>query len=252
MTQNTLNIITIVWMAIGVITFLVLLKVTAPYGRHIRSGWGPVIGNKLGWFIQEAPAFIFLSIFYFIGNGPKTPVTWFLWALFGLHYFNRTIIYPLRIRTKDAKIPLAIVASATFFNFINGYLNGTFLGNFGGQYGNDFFQSPQFIIGISLFVLGAFINNQSDTILIGLRKPGETGYKIPVGGFFKYISCPNLFGEMVEWIGFAIMAYSLQSWSFALWACVNLIPRALEHHKWYQQKFADYPKERKALIPHVL
>jgi 3-oxo-5-alpha-steroid 4-dehydrogenase 1 len=89
-------------------------------------------------------------------------------------------------------------------------------------------------------------------MLINLRKPGETGYKIPKGFLFNYISCPNLFGEMVEWIGFGIMINSLPAYSFPIWTIVNLLPRALDHHKWYLQKFADYPKERKAVVPGVL
>ena len=29
----------------------------------------------------------------------------------------------------------------------------------------------------------------------------------------------------------------------------NLIPRARDTHKWYQQQFADYPTDRNALVP---
>lgn len=195
---------------------------------------------------------IFLSLFFFTGNGLKTNAAWFLWALWVLHYINRSFIYPLRTQTTGKQIPLVIVASAIFFNFVNGFLNGTFLGNFGGRYPVDYFTSPQFIVGIIIFVTGVFINNQSDTILINLRKPGETGYKIPSGGLFRFISCPNLFGEIVEWTGFAIMAGSLPAVSFALWTFVNLVPRALDHHRWYIQNFPGYPKSRKAIIPFIL
>jgi 3-oxo-5-alpha-steroid 4-dehydrogenase 1 len=41
-----------------------------------------------------------------------------------------------------------------------------------------------------------------------LRKPGETGYKIPTGGLFDYITGANFFGEIVEWTGFAIASCS--------------------------------------------
>ncbi|HWB63744.1 MAG TPA: 3-oxo-5-alpha-steroid 4-dehydrogenase, partial [Chitinophagales bacterium] len=129
---------------------------------------------------------------------------------------------------------------------------GTYLGNFGGTYGAGYFTSPDFTLGIILFAAGFYINNQADTTLINLRKPGETGYKIPVGGMFNYISCPNHFGEIVEWLGFAVMAGSWPAWSFFIWAIVNLVPRALDHHKWYKQKFTDYPTQRKAVIPFLL
>ncbi len=252
MTEHTLDILTYTWIAIGIIAFPVLLRITQPYGRHLKGNWGPLIGNKIGWIVQESPSMIFLSIFFFTGTGEKTGPVWFLWTIWVLHYINRSIIYPLRTETTGKKIPVIIVASAIFFNFINGFLNGTYLGNFGAAYPVDYFTSPSFIIGLFIFITGFTINNQSDNILIHLRKPGETGNKIPTGGLFKFISCPNHFGEIVEWTGFAVMAGSLPAISFALWSFVNLVPRALDHHKWYLQKFPDYPKERKAVIPFIL
>jgi hypothetical protein len=45
------------------------------------------------------------------------------------------------------------------------------------------------------------------------RRSSDTGsvfgkYKIPQGGLFRWLSCPNLVGEMIEWIGFAIAGRS--------------------------------------------
>jgi 3-oxo-5-alpha-steroid 4-dehydrogenase 1 len=252
MTLNILNIITAVWIGIGLVSVPFLLRVTAPYGRHATEKWGPMISNRLGWILQEAPSMIFLSIFFFMGSLPKTHASYFLWGLWVAHYINRSFIYPFRTKTTGKKIPLLIVASAIGFNFMNGFTNGTYLGSFGGNFGDEYFTSPRFFIGIVVFITGVVINHQSDNILLSLRKPGETGYKIPTGGLFKYISCPNLFGEMIEWSGYAILVWSLPALGFAVWTVVNLLPRALDHHKWYLSKFPDYPKERKALVPFVL
>ena len=103
-----------------------------------------------------------------------------------------------------------------------------------------------------LFLIGAYINNQSDTILINLRQGSENGYKVPFGGMFRYVSCPNHLGEIIEWIGFAILTWSLPTLAFALWTVANLLPRAIEHHKWYHKNFKEYPKNRKAIIPYFL
>jgi len=97
-----------------------------------------------------------------------------------------------------------------------------------------------------------YINVSSDNILIHLRKPGETGYVIPDKGFFRLVSCPNHFGEIIEWFGFALMTWSSPGLAFAVWTLVNLLPRALHHHKWYQSKFPDYPPDRKAVLPYLL
>jgi len=200
---------------------------------------------------MELPALLTCPILFFLGDGDKGTVAYFFVGLWLIHYLNRTFVFPFRIKTQGKKMPLAITFSAIFFNLINGFICGYYLGNIA-QYDISWFSSIPFIIGISIFCIGFFINNQSDHILIHLRKPGEKGYKIRKGGLFKYLSCPNHFGEIVEWIGFAVMTFALPTTTFALWTMYNLIPRALAHHQWYLEKFGDYPKDRKAVIPKLL
>ncbi|KAH7730682.1 5alpha-reductase I [Aphelenchoides avenae] len=96
------------------------------------------------------------------------------------------------------------------------------------------------------------INIHSDHVLRNLRKPGETGYKIPKGGMFEQVSAANLFGEILEWSGYALFAQTLPAVAFSVFTFSNLVPRALEHHRWYRTKFDDYPAERKAVIPFLL
>ncbi len=95
------------------------------------------------------------------------------------------------------------------------------------------------------------INVTSDNKLISLRKE-KMGYKIPNGKLFNFVSCPNYLGEIIEWFGFFIIVPSIASLSFFLWTSFNLIPRALNHHEWYNEKFKNYPKNRKAVIPFIL
>lgn len=210
-----------------------------------------MIPNKLGWILMEIPSPILCIYFFVSGTADKTMFHYLFVSLYVLHYLNRTFIWPIRTRTRRKKMPLIIVFSALFFNLINGSINGYYLGNFA-TYDVSWLYDPRFIIGIALFFIGAYINIKSDNRLLKLRKPGEIGYKIPKGGLFKYVSAPNLFGEVIEWIGFAIATWSLPTASFAIWTFANLIPRGIDHHKWYLRKFKDYPKERKAIIPKII
>ncbi|MBN9293643.1 MAG: DUF1295 domain-containing protein [Flavobacteriia bacterium] len=237
-----------IWIAVALVTFIALLKITAPYGRHTKSSWGPLIDNKLGWFIMEFFVLIVLSYFVITGSNVQSVTNFIIIGFFALHYLNRSIIFPLRIKTNGKKMPVSIMLMAMFFNLNNGFLIGYYLGEFR-VYSLEWLQTPQFIIGTLIFAAGMFINWHSDTLLIHLRKPGETGYKIPKGGLFNYVSCPNLFGETIEWAGFAILTWSLPGFAFFIWTFANLIPRAISHHKWYKEKFPDYPKERKAVFP---
>jgi protein-S-isoprenylcysteine O-methyltransferase Ste14 len=217
----------------------------APYGRHTSKKWGISIDNKLGWIIMELPALLVCPAIYFYFKIDFDISIMFI-CLWIIHYFNRTIIFPFRIKTKGKKMPLAIVLSAFFFNIVNGLINGYFLSNI------DMHSVSIFLItGFLLFVLGLYINISSDNKLINLRKI-KKGYFIPKGGLFKYISCPNFFGEIIEWFGFALMTFNIGSLSFFIWTCCNLIPRALAHHTWYKNKFNEYPKERKAILPFLI
>jgi 3-oxo-5-alpha-steroid 4-dehydrogenase 1 len=251
MTAEIFKIVVYSWIILAIATFILLFFVTAPFGRHTSKTWGPMINARLAWVLMEIPSPALLSFFFFTGNAAPNTVTLIFWGLWMAHYTNRTFIYPLRQRDHGKKMPIMIMGSAISFNFMNAFVNGYFLGNYGNLYTEAWLSSPQFIIGITLFIVGMSLNIQSDNILLNLRKPGETSYKIPQGGLFKYISCPNLFGEILEWIGFAIMVWALPAVSFALWTFANLAPRAIAHHKWYLNKFQNYPKKRKAIIPFI-
>lgn len=248
LSYTTYQYILYAWIAIALITFVLLLRITAPYGRHTTSTWGPLINNKLAWVIMEAPVLLVLLYFVLTSMDKQTAVTWAMIGLFCFHYINRVFIFPLRLHTRGKHMPLVIVASAIFFNLMNGFSLGYYFKHFA-DYPADWFTDPRFIIGLILFIVGLAVNWKADDVLIHLRKPNETHYVIPKSRLFTYVSCPNLLGELIEWLGFAILCWNLPALTFFIWTAANLIPRALSHHKWYQEKFPDYPAERKAIIP---
>tara|TARA_B100001063_G_scaffold234315_1_gene251547 strand:+ start:56 stop:799 length:744 start_codon:yes stop_codon:yes gene_type:complete len=245
------ELINYIWIGVAIITFLVLVifKIKAPYGRHSNAKWGILIPNKWGWFIMELPAFLIMPIITIMGPTEKSELTYLLVLLWILHYFNRTFIFPFRLKTKNKKMPLLIVVSAILFNSINGFLNGYFLGYLNTEMSS--IVSFNVMTGVFVFFTGMYINKTADKHLISLRTSNE-GYQIPHGSLFKYISCPNHFGEVVEWVGFMIIACNLPSMTFAIWTFCNLSPRSLNHHNWYKEKFNNYPKNRKAILPYIL
>ena len=252
MDKTLFNQLILGWIALGVIVFPLTLFITAPFGRHYKKQFGPTIGNRLGWFIMEAPAVWWFTLVFVSGVSSKNYVAWFLWGLWTFHYINRCLVYPLRTRTRGKRIPVLIVAFALFFQLFNGYVNGMELGQFGDRYLSDWLARPTFWIGLILFGVGWLINIGSDEILLHLRKPSETGYKIPYGGLFRWVSCPNFFGEIILWTGWAMMCWNLAAVSFAVWTFANLVPRALAHHRWYREHFPEYPSDRNAVFPGLL
>lgn len=253
MLSPTLQWICYAWIAIAVAVFFTMFFITAPFGRHTSDKWGAMIDNKLGWFIMELPSFAIMAGFLLFGDLSFADLRWVLFALWLLHYANRTFVYPLRIKATEKRMPVFIVLSAISFNLMNAGLNGYYLGQVAtvGTYDAGWVLSWRTMTGALLFVIGMAINLRSDEYLIHLRKPGETGYKIPRGGLFEWVSSPNLFGEIVEWSGFALMAWNLPATTFMVWTLANLVPRAKNHHDWYLRTFPDYPRDRRVVFPYL-
>jgi 3-oxo-5-alpha-steroid 4-dehydrogenase 1 len=246
--RTVYNDLIILWFILAAAVFVALFFFTAPYGRHIRKGWGPSINDTLGWVVMEAGSPIIFAACFLVGIGQVSIVTIIFFALWEAHYVHRAFIYPF-IRRGAASMSLAVLTTGFFFNLANGYLNGRYLFTFSPGYGNSWLKDPRFIAGVVLLVSGFIINRQADTVLRNLRKPHEKTYKIPYGSLYHWISCPNYLGELLIWTGWAIATWSLAGLAFAAWTAANLVPRARANHRWYHEQFPDYPVERKALIP---
>lgn len=246
------HVLLVAFFVLAAITFPVLFFVTAPYGRYTRGRYGPKLDRRLGWIIMEAPSGLLYAACFLLGDHRSSAVALIFLLLWEVHYTHRAYIFPFRLRGELQRLTLTTVALAVVFNLFNGYLNGRYLNSFAPPYPTSWLTDPRFVAGVALFALGFAINLQADTILINLRQPGETGYKIPRGGLFRLVSCPNYLGEMLEWTGWAIATWSVPGLAFAVWTAANLLPRAWSHHRWYRDKFPEYPTERRAVIPFLL
>lgn len=262
-------LIVVTLLAVGV--FVMLFFITAGYGRHQKKKWGPKINTHLGWFIMEVPTLLVMGLCFIFSdkwhvNGTIKWIYFVILFIWFLHYGHRVLIYPFQIRNGN-KMPLTVVSMGFLFNLSNVYIQGRWLFTLSdpiyaeqllfpisnANYSTSWLYSPQFIIGLVIFLVGYYINKRSDITLRGLRKASNGGgYKIPYGGLYNRISCPNYLGEIMEWIGWAVLTWSIAGLTFVIWTTANLLPRALSHHKWYQEEFEDYPENRKALIPYIL
>lgn len=238
------------WFALAVVVFVLLFFVAAPYGRHARRGWGPSVGSRLGWVLMEAVAPLAFAVCAYLGGGLTTTTLVFL-VLWEVHYVHRAFIYPFSLRGEARRMPLSIISFGLIFNLVNAYLNGRYIFTFSGGYADSWLADPRFIIGGLLFITGFVVNRRADLILRSLRRPGESGYKVPDDWCYRWISSPNYLGEMVIWAGWALATWSLPGLLFAFWTVANLAPRARANHRWYREHFPDYPPGRKALLPGI-
>ena len=228
---------------LALIIFVVLQFITPAYGMTFNSRWGMSVSSKIGWLIMESPVFVSMTSLYIISLvlGIKTfnPVTLIIFLFFQAHYIERSFIFPPLMRC-NSKMPISIITMGFVFNSCNAFMQGGWLFFFSpdNYYPISHLYSPAFIIGAIVFILGMTINIHSDYIIRALRKDkNDTNYYIPRGGLFKYINSANYFGEIVEWIGFAILACSISGWVFVLWTMANIIPRSKAVYEKYTQFF---------------
>ena len=115
------------------VVFLVLIVVQpASYGKlqnHKRkmNVFGPMLPSKWCWMIFESPNVIMIIVSYYFSeqatiNGNKAVMgvpNKVLLSLYGLHYINRSFVYPLKM-SSDSKFPLGLMAFAALYCLVNG------------------------------------------------------------------------------------------------------------------------------------
>lgn len=108
-------------------------------------------------------------------------------------------------------------------------------------------------IGAAIFFWGWIHQQRCHDILGSLREHSEQDdeYVIPHGDWFKIVSSPHYLAEIVIYAGLVIVSggADLTIWLLFGFVVSNLVFAAAETHRWYRQKFENYPKNRLAIIP---
>ena len=254
MTTSQFELFLWIMILLAVIVFIALYFVKAGYGMLRDGRWGPKIDNRLGWILMEAPVFVAMTLLWWFSDRRTDTVRLIFFGLFQLHYLNRAFIYPLLIRT-PSPMPTGIITMGVVFNVLNACMQGgwIFYISPADSYPIAWLSSPQFLIGTVLFFAGMAINLHSDHIIRHLRKPGDHNHYLPRGGFFRYVTSANYFGEIVEWSGFAILTWSLWGAVFAIWTFANLVPRANTIWHRYREMFGNEVSQAKLkrIIPFI-
>ncbi|KIJ15520.1 hypothetical protein PAXINDRAFT_76989, partial [Paxillus involutus ATCC 200175] len=263
------------------------LLINAPFGRFAPSSASILVVDGIkSWIVMElvSPiAFVYALAKAPLASskadvGPLTGPQLFLASLFIIHYANRALISPLRTPSRS-KSHIAVPLAGCFFNIVNATLMGSYLGSSAASaFLTGAFERPSFWVGVTVWFAGLCGNILHDEILLNIRrnakakgkakldnKKQKEHYGIPHGYLYTYISYPNYFCEWTEWFGFALAAAPVPPmtsfaaivraiqppWLFFLSEIFLMIARAYRGHQWYHEKFPDYPKERKVVIPFV-
>ncbi len=243
--------------ALGV--FLISWVIPSPYGRFASSKYGISVGPRLGWFLMELPST--LSFLYFYLQGPRRAdtVPLLFLAMWLIHYGNRGFYFPFSIRAakgQKASFGLMVIAIGWGVTTLHGYFHASYFTRLH-DYGVEWLRDPRFLVGFVIYYASYALNLHSDAIIRNLRTPEEVArgskeYRIPEGGLFRWVTNPSYLTELTGWAGFALCTWSLAGVFILLISLANLVPRAFATQSWYREKFPDYPRERKVLIPYLL
>ena len=202
---------------------------------------------------MESHVFIAMCILWLCSDRALEAGPLALFILFQSHYLQRAFVFPLLIRGRS-QMPLGIVLMGMVFNTLNALMQGgwIFYVSPAGYY-DGWFARPYIWVGGALFIAGMVINLRSDRIIRHLRRPGDTRHYIPYGGMFRYVSSANYFGELLEWIGFAVASWSWAGAVFVVWTFANLAPRSASLYKRYEQEFGEEftSLHRKRILPFI-
>lgn len=239
---------------IGLVVWVALYFVDAGYGKMVSDKWGPAINNKIGWMLMECPVFLVMLYLWATSDVRFELPYLVMFLFFQIHYFHRSFISPALMRG-NSKMPLVIMGLSVVWNLINGYLQGKWLFHLAPEhmpYADSWLLSWQFILGSCIFFLGMAINVSSDYIIRHLRQPGDTKHYLPKGGMYNYVTSANYLGEIIEWIGWAILTWSYAGFVFAWFTASNLVPRSHAIYKKYQQEFAEEFNARKPKLKRII
>ncbi len=252
-------------LALTVAFIIVALTVVAsffmqtPYGRFADGRFGISLDPRWGWFLMELPASVTFLVTYANGANRTDAFPLFVLFVWVCHYANRGFLMPLLMRVpsgQKSSFSLMVVLIGWVVTSLHGYLNAAWVTNHHATTGLAWFTDPRFLIGVALYYGGLAANLHADHILRNLRSKeevarGERHYRLPEGGLFRYVTNASYLSELVLWIGFALFTWSPGGVFIFAISAANLVPRAIATHRWYLERFPEYPRERKILLPFV-
>uniref|UniRef100_A0A3P8VRS6 3-oxo-5-alpha-steroid 4-dehydrogenase C-terminal domain-containing protein n=1 Tax=Cynoglossus semilaevis TaxID=244447 RepID=A0A3P8VRS6_CYNSE len=186
----TLDLLAYTTVFFAVCTFFTTLFENIPYGRYASSRYGFPVSVKFAWFVQELPAILVPVCLLFWTRCSKASLlpNQILIAMYMCHYVQRSLIYPFLIRGGKPTPCISFILAFVFCTY-NGYMQIRYLSHYS-EYTASWVTHPCFITGSVLWLAGWLVNVHSDYILRNLRKPGETGYKIPTVSHREWLPPP--------------------------------------------------------------
>ncbi len=211
--------------------------------RYSKFGTRKGVPSRIGMPILYGLPIIIVTIAALPYLSTATTIQWIVYGILMLHFIKRTIevlfVHKFSGNMEPLTLGIIIIAYALMGGLIS-WLNVEPLKQM------DFF----FYLGMASFLIGVLGNAYHHRLLANLRKD-QNGYVIPKGGWFEYATCPHYFFELMGWLGIVLVSRHLFTWLVFIAMLGYLTTRSIKTRRWYQEKFKDYPADRKYMIPFV-
>ena len=219
-------------------------RLRLPYSKF---GTGVGVNSRTGLALAYTTPIIIYIALWIEGGAPQSPYHLVVLGTFLLHFIRR-ILEILFVNSYSRPTPLrALVPIALVYG--------------GAAASSAFFQvhtsgqptsSPTFMLGTVLFGLGELLNGYHHWLLARLRLPGVHTYVVPRGGLFGWVASPHYFGEILSFVGYAMMSDLFPVWGNALVVSAYLSARANSTLKWYREETRlRIPAGWRRLVPFV-
>ncbi|KAI8327267.1 3-oxo-5-alpha-steroid 4-dehydrogenase-domain-containing protein [Choanephora cucurbitarum] len=199
-----------------------------------------MVSSKYGMLLIYTPSLVITGLFLLLSYRNDLRIKLVSWLSF-LHYLKRVMeVLFVHRYSGYSRLSDNVIISLSY----TGFSISIFVFSLQALHNNTLLSQ----LGLALFFVGEGLNLYHHWILRSLREPGQTAYKIPVGGFFDYVWCPHYTCEIISFIAFFLVTQHLFVLLLQLGSTGYLGVRAYNTKMWYQKKFKSVP-HRACLVP---
>ncbi|CAI5515925.1 unnamed protein product [Closterium sp. Naga37s-1] len=196
---------------------------------------GPQIGFKTVFFWEYFGPLVLYSLFYFFpqvfyvdgANRKLKDVQTYALIYWTFHYTKRILETFFVHRFSHGTMPLQNLFRNcgyywSFAAFVSFFVNHPMYTPV---------SETQIAIGFGIAIVNQLSNLYCHIILRNLRSGSSSGYQIPSGFLFNFITCANYTTEITAWLGFNVATQSVAGYLFMLAGAMQMAEWALAKHK---------------------
>lgn len=222
------------------------------YSKFANRGARGTVPSRWGMLAVYAPAVFVGWLPLLLRDVPLSPWHLLVSSLVSLHFLKRcleTLFLHRYSGVMNLGSVLQISALYTLVALLLGEAAAT-------AFGPGRLTPPPFdglrLLGLLLWVVGVAGNFYHHWLLANLRAPGDTAYKVPQGGLFRWVATPHYALELVGWWGFALLFHHVAAAIVAWTMSCYLFGRAHSTLLWYRERLGDQlPAGWKRIVPFV-